>query len=135
MSRPRRPPPSGPEGPLPMLDAVWTADLDVTRGAWRLSAASAPRTQDLLLDEVARSLQSADEGSLEQELAELGLLQLCGPALKRRRGGWRLTRLQAGDGREGGRNLSISQQGPRGEMAAETLTFLIIRPALDGCAS
>jgi RNA polymerase sigma-70 factor (ECF subfamily) len=45
------------------------------------------RFQDLLLEEVARSLPGDDPEALEQELAELQLLAYCGPALKRRQGG------------------------------------------------
>jgi RNA polymerase sigma-70 factor (ECF subfamily) len=39
---------------------------------------------DLLLEEVARSLQTDEPGRLEQELIDLGLLPYCRPALKRR---------------------------------------------------
>jgi RNA polymerase sigma-70 factor (ECF subfamily) len=39
---------------------------------------------DLLLQEVARSLESDDPERLEQELIDLGLLPYCRPALKRR---------------------------------------------------
>jgi RNA polymerase sigma-70 factor (ECF subfamily) len=41
---------------------------------------------DLLVDEVARSLGSADPGKLEQELIELDLLDYCRPSLARRAG-------------------------------------------------
>ena len=41
---------------------------------------------DLLVDEVARSLGSADPGKLEQELVELDLLDYCRPSLARRAG-------------------------------------------------
>jgi hypothetical protein len=40
---------------------------------------------DLLLDEVAHSLQTADPGAVEQELIDLGLLSYCQDALQRRR--------------------------------------------------
>ena len=40
---------------------------------------------DLLLDEVAHSLDSPTAEQLEQELVELGLLDYCRPALERRR--------------------------------------------------
>jgi RNA polymerase sigma factor (sigma-70 family) len=40
---------------------------------------------DLLLEEVARSLQTDDPDRLEQELIDLGLLPYCRPALRRRR--------------------------------------------------
>ena len=39
---------------------------------------------DLLLDEVARSLQTTDPERLEHELVDLGLLPYCRPALQRR---------------------------------------------------
>jgi RNA polymerase sigma-70 factor (ECF subfamily) len=41
---------------------------------------------DLLLEEVARSLQTSDPDRLEQELIDLGLLPYCRPALSRRAG-------------------------------------------------
>jgi RNA polymerase sigma-70 factor (ECF subfamily) len=40
---------------------------------------------DLLLDEVAQSLDSPTIDNIEQELIELELLDYCRPALKRRR--------------------------------------------------
>jgi len=39
---------------------------------------------DLLLEEVARSLETSDPERIEQELIDLGLLACCRPALKRR---------------------------------------------------
>jgi hypothetical protein len=45
---------------------------------------------DLLLDEVERSIHDGAPGGLEQELVDLGLLEYCRPALKRR--------LRQGDG-------------------------------------
>jgi RNA polymerase sigma-70 factor (ECF subfamily) len=43
------------------------------------------RFADLLLDEVARSLQSSDNERIEQELMDLNLLAYCKPALERRK--------------------------------------------------
>jgi RNA polymerase sigma-70 factor (ECF subfamily) len=43
------------------------------------------RFADLLLDEVARSLQTAEADRLEQELIDLDLLPYCKPALERYR--------------------------------------------------
>jgi RNA polymerase sigma-70 factor (ECF subfamily) len=43
------------------------------------------RFADLLVEEVARSLQTEDAGELEAELVELGLLNHCRSALRRRR--------------------------------------------------
>jgi hypothetical protein len=42
------------------------------------------RFADLLLDEVAQTLDEPTAGRLEEELSELGLLDYCRPALKRR---------------------------------------------------
>jgi RNA polymerase sigma factor (sigma-70 family) len=43
------------------------------------------RFADLLIDEVARSLQTSDVAQMEQELIDLDLLAYCAPALERRK--------------------------------------------------
>jgi RNA polymerase sigma-70 factor (ECF subfamily) len=53
-------------------------------GARQLLHRSRERFGDLLIDEVARSLQTTAEDRIEQELIDLGLLVHCRPALDRR---------------------------------------------------
>jgi RNA polymerase sigma-70 factor (ECF subfamily) len=45
------------------------------------------RFADILLDEVAHSIDNASQARLEQELIDLRLLEYCRPALERRRAG------------------------------------------------
>jgi RNA polymerase sigma-70 factor (ECF subfamily) len=57
----------------------------LTEGSIRVTLHRArERFADLLLDEVARSLQSADPERIEQELIDLDLFTYCRPALERR---------------------------------------------------
>jgi hypothetical protein len=57
----------------------------VTEGSIRVTLHRArERFADLLLDEVARSLQTADSQRIEQELIDLDLFTYCRPALERR---------------------------------------------------
>jgi RNA polymerase sigma-70 factor (ECF subfamily) len=53
-------------------------------GVRKLLQRARERFADLLVDEVARSLETADPEQIEQELIELGLLTYCRSALKRR---------------------------------------------------
>jgi RNA polymerase sigma-70 factor (ECF subfamily) len=57
-----------------------------TEGGMRVTLHRArEKFADLLLDEVARSLQSSDNERIEQELIDLDLLAYCKPALERRK--------------------------------------------------
>ena len=70
----------------PQLAEALAARLDrafTAAGIRQILHRSRERFAALLLDEVAHSLQSPTAEQLEEELAELGLLDYCRPALER----------------------------------------------------